>query len=55
MDIAREKINQSICGECDEPVLEDQASCICDGERCHLDCAARAEDDVDFDNWFINR
>ena len=37
------------CGECDMPILPDQASCIYDGERCHLPCAAEAEDEAFFD------
>ena len=48
-------IDTKICGECDEPIYPDEASCTYDGEPCHLSCAAEAEDNAGFDSWFMNR
>lgn len=48
-------MNEYICGECDEPILNDEPCCEYDGEPCHLSCAAEAQDEADFDNWFINK
>ena len=45
----------NICAECEERIYPDEASCMYDGERCHLACAAESEDNNDFDNWFMNR
>jgi len=53
--IESSSIGLSICAECGEPIYENEADCIYDGERCHLSCAAEAEDNADFDNWFINK
>lgn len=44
-----DKKEELICGECEEPIREGQPSCIYDGEYCHLDCAAEAEDEAFFD------
>lgn len=43
------------CGECGNYITEDQAKCNYDGEPCHLDCAAEAQDEAGFDDWFINQ
>jgi len=43
------------CGQCGFPIEADQPQCIYDDELCHLDCAASAEDEADFDNWFVNK
>jgi len=36
------------CAECDEPLEPHHPAVIYDGEWCHLDCAAEAEDEASF-------
>ena len=43
------------CGECGERIILVHASVVYDGELCHLHCAAEAEDEAGFDDWFINK
>ncbi len=44
-----------MCGECGERIEEDDAWGLYDGAECHAVCIAEAEDEADFDNWFINK
>ena len=37
------------CGECGQPIRLMDLACLYEGERCHIDCAARAMDEIGFD------
>ena len=37
-----------VCELCERPILKSEASCIHDGELCHIDCAANDMDEQGF-------
>ena len=51
-DKIKSPVNVAECGECGEPIIFGQLAVIYDGEPCHIDCAADAEDAIGFDDFF---
>ncbi len=47
----KEKLEENtICYECDEKIEPHHASCIYDGELCHINCAADRMDEAQWDS-----
>lgn len=40
------------CGECEKEIIEGEPTAVHDGETCHINCAAKAQDEDGFDSWF---